>query len=155
MPKMNRDPKGGQGTSYYAPPDTYNAVISKVEFGSAKGDGPLQGNDQVKLWLDRRHQLHVNGRRRVFCTLKGGPVSATYVRMMLTRLADKAGIEKRVHPHGLRHTHAAELCSEGTPVNVISRQLGHSNAATTARYIDHILPVQVIKTMQARTWPGG
>jgi hypothetical protein len=32
-----------------------------------------------------------------------------YVRLLLGRLADKAGIDKRVHPHGLRHTFADEL----------------------------------------------
>ena len=58
----------------------------------------------------------------------------------------------RVHPHGLRHTHAAELAAENVPINVIQAQLGHSNAATTSRYINHIAPQQVISTMRQRTW---
>jgi Phage integrase family len=44
--------------------------------------------------------------------------------MLLSRLAAKAGIEKRVHPHGLRHTHAAELAAEGMPLNFVQAQLG-------------------------------
>ncbi|MFG0314666.1 MAG: tyrosine-type recombinase/integrase, partial [Phycisphaerales bacterium] len=78
-----------------------------------------------------------------------------YVRRMLPRMARRAAIEKRVHAHGLRHTHAAQLASEGVPINVISRQLGHSNVGTTSRYIDHISPTQVIETMRARDWAIG
>jgi site-specific recombinase XerD len=42
---------------------------------------------------------------RLFCTIYGSPMSTSYVRQLLPRLARKAGIAKRVHPHGLRHTH--------------------------------------------------
>ena len=106
----------------------------------------------VERWLDRRAALGVNGRKRVFCTLRGEPLAAAYVRALLPRLAHKAGIEKRVHAHGLRHTHAAELAREGVPMNVIQAQLGHSSLATTDRYIRHIEPSQVIEAMRARAW---
>jgi integrase len=68
------------------------------------------------------------------------------------RLAAKAGIEKRVHPHGLRHTHAAELAREGVPMNVIQAQLGHSSLATTSRYLAHVAPQHVVEAMKAREW---
>ena len=54
--------------------------------------------------------------------------------------------------HRLRHTHACELAAEGVPVNVISRQLGHSSSAVTAVYIDHLAPADVIAVMRKRTW---
>jgi len=82
----------------------------------------------------------------------GAPMNTSYVRQFLPRLARRAGIEKRVHPHGLRHTHAAELAAENVPINVIQAQLGHSNAATTSRYIQHIAPRQLILTIRRRTW---
>ena len=68
------------------------------------------------------------------------------------RRAAKAGIQKPVHAHGLRHTHAAELAHEGVPMNVIQAQLGHSNIATTSRYLQHIAPAEVIRVMQGREW---
>jgi site-specific recombinase XerD len=43
--------------------------------------------------------------RRRTRVLRGGPMNSSYVRQLLPRLAKRAGIEKRVHPHGLRHTH--------------------------------------------------
>jgi len=106
----------------------------------------------IERWLDRRAALRVNGRRRVFCTLDGKPLKTAYVRALLPRLAGKAGIEKRVHAHGLRHTHAAELAREGVPMNVIQAQLGHSNLGTTSRYLAHIAPAEVIRVMQGREW---
>ena len=101
-------------------------------------------------WMDRRRELGLNGRYAIFCTLQGQSLKSAYVRALLPRLAAKAGIEKRVHAHGLRHTHAAELARERTPVNLISKQLGHSGVGVTARYLDHIAPEEVVAAMQRR-----
>ena len=106
----------------------------------------------VQLWLDRRAAAGINGRAPVFCTLKGRPVKSAYVRTLLPRLARKAGIDKRCHAHGLRHKHAYELATEGTPIHVIQAQLGHSSVATTDRYVKHLNPAAVVKAMQSRTW---
>lgn len=106
----------------------------------------------LQLWLDRRSAVGINSRSPVFCTLQGRPMKTAYVRKLLPRLARKAGIEKRVHAHGLRHTHAYELACEGTPIHIIQVQLGHSNTATTARYVSHLNPATVIETMKSRKW---
>ena len=74
------------------------------------------------------------------------------MRALMPRLARRAGIEKRVHAHGLRHTHAAELALEGQPMNLIQAQLGHSSLATTSRYLAHIAPAQLIEAMRVRAW---
>ncbi|HJQ83494.1 MAG TPA: tyrosine-type recombinase/integrase [Candidatus Binatia bacterium] len=86
----------------------------------------------------------------MFCTLKGGRVATAYVRALMPRLARRAGIEKRVHAHGLRHTHAAELAMEGKPVNLIQAQLGHASLAVTSAYLAHIAPAQLIEAMRTR-----
>lgn len=44
--------------------------------------------------------------------------------------------------HGLRHTHATLLLLKGVPLHVVSRRLGHSNEAFTARQYAHVLPGQ-------------
>jgi site-specific recombinase XerD len=106
----------------------------------------------VGRWADRRMVLGLNGRAPFFCTLDGAPLKPSYVRTLLPRLASRAGIEKRVHPHGLRHTHAFELMIEGVPVSVIQKQLGHASLATTDRYLRHVAPTDVIVAMQERTW---
>jgi len=106
----------------------------------------------LQNWLDRRTAAGINGHARVFCTLRDKPVKSAYVRTLLPRLARKAGIDKRVHAHGLRHTHAYELAGEGTPLHVIQAQLGHASVATTDRYIRHLNPAAVVEAMKARAW---
>ena len=68
--------------------------------------------------------------------------------LLLRRLAAKAGIDKRVHPHGLRHTFADELRAAGVDVVTISKLLGHSSIAVTARYLDHLTNGQAVDALQ-------
>ena len=106
----------------------------------------------IQLWLDKRASLGFTGRQTLICTLQGKPVSDRYVRSLLPRLGRKAGIEKRVHAHGLRHSHASELATEGTPLRVIQQQLGHSSLSVTERYIQQLQPSDVIQAMKDREW---
>ncbi len=106
----------------------------------------------LERWLDKRRSLGLSARRPIFCTLRGEPIDSSYVRRLLPRLAARAGIEKRVHAHGLRHAHAAELAAEGLPVNVVQQQLGHGSLATTDRYLRHIAPRERVEAMQRREW---
>jgi site-specific recombinase XerD len=108
----------------------------------------------IERWLDARSRLGLGGRHPVFCTLRVHRMSDAYVRVMLKRLAARAGIDKRVHAHGLRHTHAAQLRAEGVDIAIISRQLGHASITTTARYLDHLARRAVIEAMRRRTWAG-
>ena len=110
--------------------------------------------DAVARWADRRREYGIRG-GPLFCTLAGGPMSAGYVRDMLKRLKARAGLEKRVHPHGLRHTHAAELVRERVPANVIRDQLGHSSLAVTDRYLRDVAPAALIALGKSRTWTDG
>lgn len=105
-------------------------------------------------WLDRRRKLGYNGKGKapIFCTLDGKPIDQSYVRHLLPRLSAKAGIERRMHPHGLRHAYAAGLAREGTPMNIIRDALGHSSLAVTDRYLQNVAPVHVIETMRSREW---
>lgn len=107
----------------------------------------------VKTWIDARSLLRgITDQSPLFCTLSGGRVSDRYVRELLPRLAKQCGITKRCHFHGLRHTMAFELASEGVPVHLIQQQLGHSNLAVTSRYIAHLNPAETINRMKGRAW---
>jgi integrase len=70
----------------------------------------------------------------------------------MTALGRLAGITRRVHAHGLRHTMASELREEGLDIGIISKQLGHRSITTTARYLDHIAPLAVLQAMAKREW---
>jgi site-specific recombinase XerD len=104
-------------------------------------------------WVELRRRRRIGSPHRpIFCTLAGDELDPSYVRRLLHRLAAKAQITKRVHPHGLRHTHAAELAAEGTPASVIRDQLGHARLSTTDRYLRHVAPQERVDRMRARAW---
>jgi site-specific recombinase XerD len=108
----------------------------------------------VLRWLETKKRRGVRS-PLVFCTLQGDPLQPSYVRALLPRLGRKAGIEGRVHAHKLRHTFAAELAAEGTPLHEIQAWLGHANLSTTSIYLAHIAPVDLARRAQAREWSLG
>lgn len=139
-------------------PKDINHETGSVSVLHGKGDRHrIVGIDSGALsvlegWLAVREELGFGAEHSVFCTRHGTAVKGAYVRWLLPRLAAKAGILKRVHAHGLRHTHAFELAMEGVPMPIIQRQLGHRNLSTTDTYLSHIAPATVIETIGAREW---
>jgi integrase len=110
----------------------------------------------LDMWMGRRAQLGLSARHRVFATYETGrvgrPLQQRYVRLALERAARRAGIDKRVHPHGLRHSFAFDMAQRGTPTHALRVALGHSSLATTDRYVNHLMPAEVIDTMRDRAW---
>ena len=94
----------------------------------------------VEAWLARRAALGINGHAPLLCTLEGAPLDTGYCRSMIKRVAGRAGIRRRVHLHGLRHSHAVELVREGAPLPEVQAQLGHSSLSVTSRYLSHVTP---------------
>jgi integrase/recombinase XerD len=111
----------------------------------------------LEQWLEHRATIGVPRGSKIFCTITrpnvGDPMGGSYWREAIKKLGVRAGIEKRVHSHGLRHTLAVELMREGVPLLVIQRQLGHSSLQITERYVNHLEPGELIDVMRARTWP--
>lgn len=60
--------------------------------------------------------------------------SSTSVNEVIKQLAEKAGINKRVYTHLMRHNCFTHMVENGTDINLIQRLAGHSNVKTTAIY---------------------
>jgi len=62
------------------------------------------------------------------------PPHAVTVRKYLEAIVDKAGIEKHITPHKLRHTYATRLIEKDVRLLDVQALLGHSSIATTQLY---------------------
>lgn len=82
-----------------------------------------------------RPQL-VTGRSRaaLFLNQRGGRLTRQGVALVLAEAARRAGIERRVSPHVLRHSFATHLLEGGADVRVVQELLGHASVATTQVY---------------------
>ena len=142
--------EGGEPREIHLPYSKSAAGIREVSLD-------LLARVELGRWLEvRRKVLGPRRSRRagsaLFCTISTGsagigeagyradiePVSSSYVRSMLTRLGERAGLSKRIHAHGLRRTHASELVAEGAPLTTVQAQLGHAAASTTSVYLGEI-----------------
>ncbi|UZR99030.1 tyrosine-type recombinase/integrase (plasmid) [Chondrinema litorale] len=68
----------------------------------------------------------------------GGPglkYSASSVRKILKRAARRAGIEKEIGAHILRHTFATHMLEQGTNLKILQQLLGHKSLKTTMVYL--------------------
>jgi len=66
---------------------------------------------------------------------------------MVKRKAKKAGIDKDVHPHTLRHSFATDLYRESKNLRLVQKALGHSSISTTEIYT-HIVDEELEKEMK-------
>ena len=112
--------------------------------------------DILKMWAERRKSLNLNGHHPFFCTVHkdalGKHVDPSHFRHRIKKMQKKAGIQRRCHLHGLRHTGASELAEEGFDVVTIAGQLGHAYTSTTSRYLHRLRPDLANEKLKEREW---
>ncbi len=72
----------------------------------------------------------------------GGRLTQRSIERIVKNYAIKAGISKKVTPHGLRHSFATDLLSNGADIRSVQMMLGHANIATTQIYT-HVTDAQL------------
>lgn len=105
-----------------------------------------KGNRERRVYLSgteakRCLAEYLKARRRLVCdatrlmvTQEGFPIGPQTIRRRLISLARRAGIERRVTPHMLRHTAATQLVEAGVDIRFVQKLLGHASIATTQIY---------------------
>ena len=77
---------------------------------------------------------HGQGRGALFLNARGKPLSRMGAWKILRKYVERAGIEKHVSPHTLRHSFATHLLEGGADLRTVQELLGHASAQTTQVY---------------------
>ena len=92
--------------------------------------------EKVRAYLETSRGLLLKGRASpaLFVTPRGGPFSRMGFWKVVRKYALKAGIDKPLSPHKLRHTFATHLVQRGADLRAVQAMLGHADLSTTQIY---------------------
>lgn len=87
-----------------------------------------------KYLTDARPLIHPAEKEILFLNKDGNRLSRIGFYKILQTLAKKAGIEKEISPHTLRHSFATHLLENGADLRAVQELLGHEDILTTENY---------------------
>lgn len=89
----------------------------------------------VSAYLVRVRPAFATGKSHaLFLNTRGGALSRQSAWTVLKQAAQRAGIEKEISPHTLRHSFATHLLEGGADVRTVQELLGHASVTTTQIY---------------------
>ncbi len=100
-----------------------------IPFGSKAHDALVEYLEKARAELLKGHQSQI-----LFPSCLGEPMSRQGFWKLLKAYGKKAGIQKGITPHTLRHSFAAHLMANGADIHAVSDMLGHSDVSTTQIY---------------------
>ncbi len=118
--------------------DLENGFVRVFGKGSKERVVPLgaQARDAVQAYLVSARPRLVKPRTgsELFLSERGKAISRKTLWVMVKKNARRAGIEKPVKPHLLRHSFATHLLGGGADLRAIQEMLGHASIGTTQIY---------------------
>jgi integrase/recombinase XerD len=94
-----------------------------------------EGAYALKRYLEQgRPNLKKHSVDALFINTRGNQLSRVGVYKIIKKLAKKAGIQKDISPHTLRHSFASHLLENGVDLRFVQELLGHEDVSTTQIY---------------------
>ena len=92
--------------------------------------------DGVKHYLSEARAVLLNGQQSdaLFVTARAAAMTRQMFWHLIKRYALRAGIQKPLSPHTLRHAFATHLLNHGADLRVVQMLLGHADISTTQIY---------------------
>ena len=91
--------------------------------------------DALRAYLTHgRQALHPASQQVLFLNRFGKRLSRVGMYTVFKTLAERAGINKRISPHTLRHSFATHLLEHGADLKAVQELLGHQDVMTTELY---------------------
>ncbi|MCT8140241.1 tyrosine-type recombinase/integrase [Anaerobacillus sp. CMMVII] len=108
---------------------------SAIVRGKGDKEREVYFNIRCDIWLKRYLQERTDQNPAIFVTERSPHrMSIAQMRYVVKRISSRAGIDKTIYPHQLRHSFATHLLNNGAPLDVIQSLLGHEKSETTRIY---------------------
>jgi integrase/recombinase XerC len=116
--------------------DLADAQLRVTGKGGKARDLPVgrHAAEALKAWLVVRAMLVAPGEKALFVGRGGRRLGARSVQARLARHAGLQGLDRRVHPHMLRHSFASHLLESSGDLRAVQELLGHADISTTQVY---------------------
>lgn len=113
-------------------------VVRVLGKGNKERVVPLgeEAGEWLQRYLDRARPALAKRKHSdaVFLTSRAQPMTRQAFWYLIKRYAKRAGIDKPLSPHTLRHAFATHLLNHGADLRVVQMLLGHSDISTTQIY---------------------
>jgi integrase/recombinase XerC len=93
-----------------------------------------KAGEALRAWLAQRAALAPIGEGALFLGRNGRRLGARAVQSRLAAWGIRQGLNRRVHPHVLRHSFASHVLESSGDLRAVQELLGHANLSTTQIY---------------------
>ncbi|WP_263809896.1 tyrosine-type recombinase/integrase [Salinibacter pepae] len=145
--------RGELASMIWADVDLESGVLSvrnREDFRTKTGDErsvPLRGRALDRLNKIKKRREGVEQDEAVIIDQRGEPIKPDRMTRRFKDFALKAGLDKRISFHTLRHSCVSLLSRKGVSTRIIQEIMGHSSITTTERY-SHIRVDEVADAME-------